>query len=494
MRAWLLSIKNSFSRLKAETFKLRAASLHNLTSLPVPEFSPEAAAALREVFQASGFTTASSEGSSDRNPALATLVRLFVHAEVITVDEAARVLSPLKLDELIHSGLLHRDGGLVQSLLQAQSYQGLIFFSDLRYHEHAEDYVLPVGPSGTHMARITIRRPVQSALDLGCGCGLQSLLTAQHCARVTATDINPRALAMTRLNAVLNGVTNIELLEGSYLEPVKGRGFDLILANLPYVISPENKLIYRDATGDAYLHQLIHEIPAYLTEGGFAQLLSNWIHGKDEPWWVPLEKTLEELSVDTWLIRNGSLGPEAYADWWLRNDSRFKNNKRKYAKTKKDWVEWYREQGIEKIAIGDIALRRRASGPSWISSSSLTRVVETPAGEQLVRMFETQDYLADLPDDDTLLEAVLLPVEMEIRPEEDTGTLKAVTTAGLSFQAGISPLTAEVIRGLDGRTSLRTAIQKTGQAGEDGLDLDPTLLLEIQILLGMGMLVPSLAG
>ena len=195
----------------------------------------------------------------------------------------------------------------MQSVLQAQNYQGLIFFSDFRLHEHAEDCVLPVGPSGAHLAAITIRRPVQFALDLGCGCGLQALLTAQHCTRVTATDINPRALAMTRLNADLNGVSNIELLEGSYLEPVQGRRFDLILANLPYIISPEDKLVYRNSQGDAYLHQLLREIPAYLIEGGYAQLISNWVRGKDDPWSEPVETTLEDLGMDAWLIHNGSL-------------------------------------------------------------------------------------------------------------------------------------------------------------------------------------------
>jgi len=485
MRAWPLSIRNMFSKLKAETFKRRTAGLQRLSDFPVPQLSPESAAALQKIFQTSGFTTSSMENSPDESPALTTLKRLFVRAELVTVDEAARVLSPLKLDELIHSGLLHQDGNLVQSLLQAQSYQGLIFFSDFRYHAHAEDCVLPVGPSGAHLAGITIRRPVQSALDLGCGCGLQSLLTAQHCTRVTATDINPRALDMTRLNADLNGVSNIELLEGSYLEPVQGRSFDLILANLPYVISPERKLIYRDTQGDAYLHQLMREIPAYLTDGGYAQLISNWVYGKDDPWWGPVETTLEELSMDAWLIHNFSWDSQEYADWWLSRDSLLKKDKRKYAKTKKAWFQWFLDQGIERIALGDIILRRRSSDQTWVCSASVTKsILESPAGEQLARLFETQDFLAGLPDKEALLETVLIPLDMDIQPGEDEESLRAVTTKGFNLPAGLSPLTAEVITHLDGSTRLRAAIQKTGQEEDD----NPTLLLEIQALLGLGML------
>lgn len=470
--------------MKALTFKVRTAGLHRLSVIPVPQLSPETAATLQKIFQTSGFTSSSKGDSPDESRALTILKNLFVHAEAVTVDEAARVLSPLQLDELIHSGLLHKDGDMVQSLLQAQSYQGLIFFSDFRYHEHAEDCVLPVGPSGTHLAGITIRRPVQSALDLGCGCGLQSLLTAQHCTRVTATDINPRALAMTRLNADLNGVSNIELLEGSYLEPVQGRRFDLILANLPYVLSPEEKLIYRNTQGDAYLHQLIREIPAFLNEGGYAQLISNWVYGKDEPWWEPLETTLEELGMDAWLVHNGSLDSEGYADWWLSQDSLLKKDKRKYAKTKDAWLQFFLDRGIERIALGDIILRRRTCEQNWVCSDSATKSLEYPAGEQLARLFETQDFLAGLPDNEALLETVLIPLDMEVQSVEDEVRLKAVSTKGFIFQASLSPFTAEVIRELDGNTRLRDAVQKAGQ----GVDDDLTFLLEIQILLGLGML------
>jgi methylase of polypeptide subunit release factors len=488
MRTWLFYIRNAFSRLKKEIFKLRTAGLHRLYVFPVPQLSPESAATLQKIFQTSGFTASLKEDSPDENPDLITLKRLFVRAEVVPVEETARVLSPLKLDELIQSGILYQGGDLVQSLLQVQSYQGLIFFSDFHYHEHTEDSVLAVGPSGKYLAEITIRKPVQSALDIGCGCGLQSLLTAQHCTQVTATDINPRALAMTRLNADLNGVSNIELLEGSYLEPVKGRHFDLILANLPYVISPEKKLIYRDSQGDAYLHQLIREIPATLTEGGYAQLISNWIYGKDESWCGPLETTLEELGVDAWLIHNGSWDSEQYANLWLGQDNLPKIDKRKHERSKKAWLEWYRKQGIEQIALGGIILRRRTSEQNWVCSASVTKsLLESPAGEQITRLFEAQDYLAEVGSLDSLVEEILVPQDMRLERETEAGTLLAATTAGLYFQVDLSPLTAEVIAQLDGRTRLREAVQKSGRE----MDEEPTFALEIQALLGLGMLVKS---
>ena len=45
------------------------------------------------------------------------------------------------------------------------------------------DLVLGVSAASTTLAQLTIRRPVDRALDLGTGCGVQSLHLAQHSAR-----------------------------------------------------------------------------------------------------------------------------------------------------------------------------------------------------------------------------------------------------------------------------------------------------------------------
>ncbi|MYV64362.1 methyltransferase, partial [Streptomyces sp. SID4931] len=68
-----------------------------------------------------------------------------------------------------------------------------------------EGVVLGVGGASTTLAGITVRAPVASALDLGTGSGIQALHAAQHATRVTATDLNPRALEFTRLTLALSG-------------------------------------------------------------------------------------------------------------------------------------------------------------------------------------------------------------------------------------------------------------------------------------------------
>lgn len=75
-------------------------------------------------------------------------------------------------------------------------------------------------------------------LDLCTGSGCLAILAALAfpSARVDAVDLSPEALALARQNVDDYGLEDrIELLEGDLLAPVRGRRYDLILSNPPYV-------------------------------------------------------------------------------------------------------------------------------------------------------------------------------------------------------------------------------------------------------------------
>ena len=75
-----------------------------------------------------------------------------------------------------------------------------------------------------------------AVLDLGTGSGCLAVTLALELtrARVTASDLSARALSFARTNAERLGAT-VEFLEGDGLAPVRGRRFDLVLSNPPYV-------------------------------------------------------------------------------------------------------------------------------------------------------------------------------------------------------------------------------------------------------------------
>lgn len=84
-------------------------------------------------------------------------------------------------------------------------------------------------------------RPDARVLDLCTGSGAIAVALARHapCARVTATDISPAALRVARENAERNGVRGIAWQVGDLYDAVRGKHFDLVVANPPYVSAQE---------------------------------------------------------------------------------------------------------------------------------------------------------------------------------------------------------------------------------------------------------------
>ena len=70
-------------------------------------------------------------------------------------------------------------------------------------------------------------------LELGCGCGIISILAAKKGAVVTATDINNAALEALKANSAKNNI-DIEILHSDLFEKLHGSAFDIIVINPPY--------------------------------------------------------------------------------------------------------------------------------------------------------------------------------------------------------------------------------------------------------------------
>lgn len=98
-----------------------------------------------------------------------------------------------------------------------------------------------------HLA--TRQTAVRRALDIGCGAGpgAISIALARPDAQVLGVDINANALHLAQINARFAGV-NLELLQGNLLQDVPGT-FDLIVANPPYLLDPQQRT-YRHGGGE----------------------------------------------------------------------------------------------------------------------------------------------------------------------------------------------------------------------------------------------------
>lgn len=75
--------------------------------------------------------------------------------------------------------------------------------------------------------------PGESLIEIGAGSGLVAIHAAKLGAKVTATDISPHAVDITKRNAAKNNV-RIEVLQSDLFDRVSGE-FDVIAFNPPYL-------------------------------------------------------------------------------------------------------------------------------------------------------------------------------------------------------------------------------------------------------------------
>ncbi|MCI4349198.1 MAG: methyltransferase [Thermoplasmata archaeon] len=79
-------------------------------------------------------------------------------------------------------------------------------------------------------------QPDARILDLGCGWGAIGIAAAKLAVsgHVVLTDVNRRAVLLTRTNIRRNRIVNAEVRSGRGFAPVEGETFDVIATNPPY--------------------------------------------------------------------------------------------------------------------------------------------------------------------------------------------------------------------------------------------------------------------
>ena len=233
----------------------------------------------------------------------------------------------------------------------------------------SDDHVLGIGGATLTLLEMTVREHVDSALDVGCGCGIQALYLATHADRVVATDLSSRACALTQFNAALNEVV-IDVREGSLFEPVEGEIFDLIVTNPPFVITPDSVrgaaglLEYRDGgmDRDNLIRAVLRGAPECMNEGGTLQMLANWEipadRNPDTQWSWRVDSWLDGLPVDAWVVQRDVLDPARYVDMWIRDSGGQLMDRADYERAFTSWLADFRRAGTGAIGMGFVALRR----------------------------------------------------------------------------------------------------------------------------------------
>ncbi|WP_076471485.1 DUF7782 domain-containing protein [Micromonospora avicenniae] len=404
------------------------------------------------------------KATEDRDP-LATLIRVFICDQTESEAVVAAALAPLDLAEAVDGGLLERHGDGLRAGVDLEPYGDEWWvLADVPASArpgrplHSE-HVLGIGGATQTLIGATIRRPVDTALDLGTGSGVQALHLSTHARSVTATDVSPRALRFAATTAALNG-QDWELLRGDMVAPVAGRRFDLVVSNPPFVVGPGTTThVYRDSgrVGDAIGSELAAAAPGLLTEGGTMQYLANWVHIAGEQWDERVAGWFAGTGLDAWVIQREVADPMAYVNLWLTDVGEAADPQRMAA-----WLDWFDAHKVEAIGFGIISLRRGGHADPVLRVEDLRQRVEPPMGDRIATWFDRQDFLRVRDTEALLAERYRAAEGLQLRQEATMGEEGwAVDRQVLSMPRGlrwteeVDPLVLALVGGADGRLPLR---------------------------------------
>ena len=361
-----------------------------------------------------------------------------------------------------------------------------------------DDYVLPVNQPALHLLNFTIRQPVRAALDLCCGSTLHGMAASGFSRHVVASDLSPRAGVFGRFNAALNGCHNLEFRSGHLFSTVADQKFDLILCNPPFVISPTAKATFRDnpLELDSFVRDLLRQAPKHLEEGGFLQMICEWVEVRGQDWQDRLQAWLSDAGCDAWILQANRQLPDTYARGRLREATADDDE---LEEGRSQWLQYFQHHDVEAVYGGLIFLRRRL-GPNWFDVTQLTSNVEQPVGETIRQGFGNRDLLYARGGDESLLNsrpriAPGLGLEEKSHWEEEawqSDSLVLRLEKGLPVSIGIDAHVRGLLERFDGRRSVADAADDF--ARHLGLPADEVRKTCVQIvrnLIENGCLLPE---
>ena len=301
-------------------------------------------------------------------------IDLFLLQGSIKAEELNRLLNKDDRDAMVRCGILSMDNeGAAEALVSLYPVKDRLIFSDHAWPQLAfkryparvpYDQVMYIGTDSRWLARATVRRPVETALDLCTGSGIHALLASSHVRRVVACDINPRAVRCTLFNAQASGVENIEALTGDLFGPVKNEKFDLITANPPFVPSPQNRMGYRDGgpDGESVQRRIVAGLPDHLTPSGMAHLVTEIGERDGEPIVNRIRHWLQGAPMDIHVIRLRDTSASRYAIGHAEGD-----DPRAFLESVDIWASNLRSQGYARIISLLVTFQwsNPVYGPPW---------------------------------------------------------------------------------------------------------------------------------
>lgn len=398
---------------------------------------------------------------------LSVLIRALIVRDAIPAQRARDLFGAVLVDELADLGWAAAEADEFRMLVDVRPHiisgRDRLVISDadasMTMHVPGPDHVLGVGAASLSLLQSIPDTPTGSVLDLGTGSGVLALGETDRAQSVTATDVHPRALDFAAATMAAND-ESVELLEGSWFEPVEGRAFDRIIANPPFVVGPAQVgHVYRDSgLGlDGATKLVVEQAAEHLADDGTAHLLGAWVHTSGQTWEQRVASWIPSHGIEAWVLQRDVADPELYVGTWLRDESIDPRSAEGAARTD-EWLDFFAENDVTGIGFGFIAMRRIGDRPSEITAQDLSAPFEDPLGPEVAEYFQRTEWLRGRDHDD--IAASRFQVRPTVAredvslPDDENGVgftravLRLTRTDGPRFSHEVDPLLADIVAGL----------------------------------------------
>lgn len=470
---------------------------------------------LRELLQASGYCDAGIAPTINEAPVdlpdphaeatqLNTLVRLFFMSEDCQAHDVASAVQPLTLAQLLEARIVRMEGELVAATIRIQPYEHLLFVFNRDAPDAApEETLMFISPSSLEVAHLMTRRPARNALDIGTGCGFLAVLLAPFCEQVCGIDVNPAAVRAAEFNARWNGLNNISFSAGSLLEPVRGRHFDLIVCNPPFLITPvpeafSSRYVFKHSglPGDTFCINLAREASQLLEEDGYFHMVFQWEEPSGSRWSGNLEKSFSGLGCDVWVARIMTVSVEQYIAEWISSLSEIEQTESEVLTQQAR--QYFQDKNVATTSTGLLTMRRASHRQNYLWFDEAPEDRTEPYGDTVAALCEVRARIMRIGESGLLQEKICVSPYLELlqtsslkNREWTPSVSELLLKHGLKYSFG--DVDAQVLELLPHFNGERTVRQALGQLEIDypaDHDLTEINLPKIRELLWYGFLVP----
>lgn len=236
------------------------------------------------------------------------IIQFFLLGNGLLKQEATLLLSSEVITELEENNLVVED----ELFIRLDGYclsamHGKYFFSNKPYYylnaKNKKDDVY-IGPDSFKMVNMIPKIGGMQGLDLCTGTGIQAMFLSEYTNQIDAVDINENSVRLANINAKLNNIKNINFICGDLYENIKGKEYDYIVSNPPFIPFVKEQNFYSIAgaagiDGLQIINEILCEIDNYIKNEG---LLLIYAEGLSKKGVLLVESSIKRFLSNNYIV------------------------------------------------------------------------------------------------------------------------------------------------------------------------------------------------